>query len=59
MSEQEKHATCRDGKPWPCKKCSEPTVWYTSDETYDGAYDRYHYRCRSCGLQWSVVDEVD
>jgi DNA-directed RNA polymerase subunit M/transcription elongation factor TFIIS len=44
---------------WPCKKCKAKTVWYTSDETYDGAYDRYHYHCHSCGFRWTVIDETD
>ena len=44
---------------WPCLKCHKTTVWYTSDETFDGAYDRYHYYCHSCGYRWSVTDETD
>ncbi len=47
------------GSDWPCKHCKVADVWFTSDETFDGAYDRYHYRCHSCGKQWTVVDETD
>ena len=36
-----------------------PTSYVDPDETYDGAYDRYHYHCRTCGFRWSVVDETD
>jgi len=46
-------------KDWPCKFCKEPTVFFTSDETYDGAYDRYHYHCHSCEKIWTVVAEYD
>lgn len=45
--------------PWPCKYCKVPDVWYTSDETFDGAYDRYHYHCHACGARWLVVAEFD
>ena len=44
---------------WPCKQCGEKNVYFTSDETFDGAYDRYHYHCHSCGKRWTVVDECD
>jgi hypothetical protein len=46
-------------KTWLCKKCFQGNVWFTSDETFDGAYDRYHYHCRSCEFRWTVVHEVD
>jgi len=48
-----------DGEPWPCKYCKQPTVFHTTDETFDGAYDRYHYHCHSCGSRWTIVDECD
>jgi transposase-like protein len=59
MSDTPKHAICPDGEPWHCKFCGKENVWFTSDETWDGAYDRYHYSCRDCGKQWSVVAETD
>lgn len=44
---------------WPCKKChKKPVVFYT-DETYDGAYDRHNYLCKSCGYEWRIVLEYD
>lgn len=57
--QQERHAKKSNGEGWECKHCKEPNVWYTSDETYDGAYDRYHYHCHSCGKQWTVVGDYD
>ena len=45
---------------FPCKFCGGiHCLQYTSDETFDGAYDRYHYICNKCGKSWTVVDEVD
>lgn len=58
-AEQERQAITPSGKAWECKHCGAPRVWYTSDETWDGAYDRYHYHCHACGKRWTVVDETD
>jgi DNA-directed RNA polymerase subunit M/transcription elongation factor TFIIS len=58
-NDQEQHAHGPAGNPWPCKSCGKGQVWFTTDETFDGAYDRYHYHCRACGKRWSVVSEVD
>jgi DNA-directed RNA polymerase subunit M/transcription elongation factor TFIIS len=45
--------------PFLCKQCKGDTVWYTTDTTFDEAYDRYHYNCTRCKFTWIVVDESD
>lgn len=55
----EQHAKTSTGEGWKCTWCLAPTVYFTTDETHDGAYDIYNYHCHSCGKRWRVVDEVD
>jgi hypothetical protein len=57
-TERSVHADLR-GYPWPCKYCGLLDIWYTTSETFDGAYDRYYYHCRDCDKRWTVVDETD
>lgn len=42
-----------------CKYCQSDDLWYTTSETLDGAYDKYHYHCHACTKKWTVVDECD
>ena len=37
---------------WPCKKCGSIHVAERCDESSDGAYEDWHFRCLDCGHDW-------
>lgn len=37
-----------------CRKCASVEVEYREWESSDGAYEDYHYRCKSCGRDWWI-----
>jgi hypothetical protein len=41
-----------------CLKCMSDQVAYRLWESFDGAYEDYHYRCLDCGYDW-WVDGID
>lgn len=59
MSDEKERPTAAENPSFLCKKCLSNDVWYTTGETWDGAYDTYNYRCHSCGYRWRVVSEID
>lgn len=59
MADEIERSVAAENPKFKCKHCGSGDLWYTTGETYDGAYDTYNYHCHACTKQWRVVAETD
>lgn len=53
------YSVAKENPNFKCRSCKSGDLWYSTDETSDGAYDIHRYHCHSCGHRWSVTIEID
>lgn len=42
-----------------CRKCESKDIEFYEVESFDGAFDEYHYHCKGCGRYWTFYDGDD